>query len=960
MKSQILKIAGVKDEASFYAKFPSEEAFMKKHGKEFQAKYGANIKKAQDGRNLLELDPTMPMSNYQENPYAQTLGLQMKGFQGLPAQSIGIPKMKGVQDVYDTSLSTELSQQTPSFASINKPQFSDIVGKAMPAVGDIVSGFSQLGGARKKMLKSKQASQVSDVVAQASATRDEIMPNRYNLPTDSINTGEEFFPIQGVGTNPLAKYGTNLPKAANGFSNFMTQGGGGQAISGLTGNLFGNSGGSQIGGGVGELAGTAFGGPLGGALGKIGGQIVGGLLDTNAKKTKQYDARTERNNNIALANNYAQAMQGQYGSYMEDGGQLSEDINVIDNDHLETISYNPFLPDGGETVMFRGPSHKNGGIPISYGNNPVEVEGGEPAVKLENGGQGEELTVFGNLQIPQSFAESVDSKAKGKKFKNYVNDLAKVENKQNKILEKSSEELQMLNPKNPFEQLKSKSLEAMTIGANMKLKQIADKKTELASLQTAINETAKQYGLNAGMLSKGKIKKEKNPELYAEYGTDIEYGEDGINVDPDKKKLTRAQAKEQGYKQNSKGEWVRLKKEGNTTKEEKVEIVKSAKALDAIPKGQKLNSETGLYGGVTQEQFDAYKKENNFFDWTNFDPKKAEDLNRWKQAFNTEAEKRGSKARILDDKNNTPKFGQQYLSAKLDDEKKIIPSEIANQPEYENVDVYDPELAPIPYKRSWAMDAYNQILPWIRPSDARGLDPNQLYPEMLAMANNQLEGVQAQSFQPQLDVPYDISLQDQLNEINAQTRGVQRMLKYNPAAQANLVAQNYQASSKVLGDQFRQNQGMKNQVYSNNRNIMNDAQLKNLGIFDQQYQRQAQARSNTKETAQEIANSMSSKYLQNDLENNKLRTMENMYNYRFGDDFRARNLNPLFQPNMTPVGAQERQQQIPVLDSEGNVKYYQLAPTKQNPSLANTPIVAKNETKIKLTNGAIMKTLKRI
>ena len=88
--------------------------------------------------------------------------------------------------------------------------------------------------------------------------------------------------------------------------------------------------------------------------------------------------------------------------------------------------------------------------------------------------------------------------------------------------------------------------------------------------------------------------------------------------------------------------------------------------------------------------------------------------------------------------------------------------------------------------------------------------------------------------------------------------------------------------------------------------------------------------------------------------------MENMYNYRFGDDFRARNLNPLFQPNMTPVGAQEGQQQIPVLDSEGNVKYYQLAPTKQNPSLANTPIVAKNGTKIKLTNGAIMKTLKRI
>ena len=33
MKAEFLKIAGVKSEAEFYKKFPSEEAFMKKHGK---------------------------------------------------------------------------------------------------------------------------------------------------------------------------------------------------------------------------------------------------------------------------------------------------------------------------------------------------------------------------------------------------------------------------------------------------------------------------------------------------------------------------------------------------------------------------------------------------------------------------------------------------------------------------------------------------------------------------------------------------------------------------------------------------------------------------------------------------------------------------------------------------------------------------------------------------------------
>ena len=35
MKDQILKLAGVKTEKQFYKKFPSEEAFMKVHGKAF-------------------------------------------------------------------------------------------------------------------------------------------------------------------------------------------------------------------------------------------------------------------------------------------------------------------------------------------------------------------------------------------------------------------------------------------------------------------------------------------------------------------------------------------------------------------------------------------------------------------------------------------------------------------------------------------------------------------------------------------------------------------------------------------------------------------------------------------------------------------------------------------------------------------------------------------------------------
>ena len=67
------------------------------------------------------------------------------------------------------------------------------------------------------------------------------------------------------------------------------------------------------------------------------------------------------------------------------------------------MSYNPYLPDGGETVMFRGKSHDesdgkgNTGIGITYGDSPVEVERGEPAVQLNNGSDGDSsVTVYGN------------------------------------------------------------------------------------------------------------------------------------------------------------------------------------------------------------------------------------------------------------------------------------------------------------------------------------------------------------------------------------------------------------------------------------------------------------------------------------------------------------------------------------------------------------------------------------
>jgi hypothetical protein len=201
------------------------------------------------------------------------------------------------------------------------------------------------------------------------------------------------------------------------------------------------------------------------------------------------------------------------------------------------------------------------------------------------------------------------------------------------------------------------------------------------------------------------------------------------------------------------------------------------------------------------------------------------------------------------------------------------------------------------------MTAFNQLLPYLRPSDAEPLDPNQLAGEMYALSTNQLEPVRAQTYQPELATPYDISLQDQLNANQNDFRATQRMVGYNPAALSMLNAQKYSANQQVLGEQFRMNQAMKDSVYGENRQALNQARLQNLGIYDQQYGRQQQALSNTKATTQAALNSISSKYAQNQLENKTLQTQENMYNYRFGPGMRAMNMNPLQQFNTDMVAS---------------------------------------------------------
>ena len=182
-------------------------------------------------------------------------------------------------------------------------------------------------------------------------------------------------------------------------------------------------------------------------------------------------------------------------------------------------------------------------------------------------------------------------------------------------------------------------------------------------------------------------------------------------------------------------------------------------------------------------------------------------------------------------------------------------------------------------------------LPYLRPSNQRPMDPEAFTGEMFALATNQLEPVKAQKFVPYLTQGIQISLQDQMNEVTAQTRAAERMARGNPEALAMIAAQAYDAKNKIKGEEFRLNQGEKQRVAETNRQVLNEANKMNLGIMDEQYVRQQTAKSKTKEQARVALSSISDKILKNKFENKELGVYENLYGFRFGPNGQAYNTN---------------------------------------------------------------------
>jgi hypothetical protein len=922
--SALVGFANQKGDTTFIKPEDYERFGVPKYGREYIEKAtkkfkdgGVSVNEA-DAQPLKKLDQLLNFTNYNDMAKAKKGKKLPKAQFGIPSEyNLNLAQYDPKTQMFNSptgriSMYDTMNQGfTKGGSNMGALSSLDSANKALGDMGGIGGASTQLlGGIQllmeegKQRKKTQQALALSDVTAQAATSRPVGTQRKYVRPEDMLvnpgetgspyGTGYDFLQMENggfIGGNPTeiqnmynpgdlysdlgyeplddsnqvkqfayggkAQFGTvEAGQLGSTFGSFLGGGGGQQSGAGQIG--------SAVGGIAGNLLLPGIGGPIGSALGGALGGVIGG----QSQKTMEQKQRRIQGNLGSAA--LQQSLQGQFSGNMEQGGELKylshtwqpqtitkfgeydmKDLLAPPKDadmlraggHLkeytapseramsterpdfqmggelqthwggyaEPISQNPYLPDGGETIMFRGQSHDESdgkgrtGIGVTYGNNPVEVERGEPAVKLKDGGTGQDsMVVFGNMKIPSyGVSELNDPKAKGMKFKRYAEDLSKIENKANKVSDKALKLIDETDGDDQFGLLSLSTANIMMKGSDMKLKDAAMKKQLAAGIQSAILDTAEELGLENDALAKGKIKSAKGGGKF----TSAQMGTALPNSYTD----------------------AMFNKFGPFNPLEEV-VVQGVK-----PKGESSKSKVAKAAAKAA----PIKRQMATLDFT---PRElTDDI---------------SPIVEIDSLKTTTPGIEKLKSFK------------AIQPEEDKFDL---------------LDFANMLSPYTRPLLRNPLDPGQLAPEMMALATNVVEPVQAQQFRPMLEQTPTVSFQDQLNEIQAEANAARRLVGNNPAGQAAISAQAANAKNKVLGEQLRTNQML--QLESRRRNLatLNDATLKNLGILDQQFTRQAQARSATKAQAQLALNSIADKIARNRAETLQANVMSNMYpQYTFG------------------------------------------------------------------------------
>lgn len=565
---------------------------------------------------------------------------------------------------------------------------------------------------------------------------------------------------------------------------------------------------------------------------------------------------------------------------------------------IKTLSTNPV--DGG-TIEFVGNSHADGGMDINYGGKSVEVEGAETAIMSPD----QTLNIMGNMKVPGT----------NKKFKQISKELAKKESKYSELIDKGSELITNSDPTNKWDRLAFNAGNVMNTGGHLGAQDIAKKKQMLVSIQSVMLEHADQLGLDPISFSEGGNRKAKNgAKLKAAAGA-------SVSGDPVREAINKAAAK-YGIRPGVLKKLVNVESGGSTRARSSVGALGVMQFMPATAKGygitesQLTSSDPKDIEAVVDAGVKHFK---GLLDKNGGDEKLALAAYNGGQGAVDFVKKQLGKKQItgnewvdfMEKRNQTHPTDKTsaWQNQTLDYVQAISGSDTSKmqgvRDKYYDTAQVDPTLQTV-YKGTYTLpkdkltvqpdkpitpnhpdapglDSLNYQEPVPLESNAKGLNWKQIAPELLALGNNKPEAVFMQSYTPDLYVPYKVTAQDQLNENTDSFNAMQRLVGNNPSALATLAAQKYTADSQALGNAFKFNQGIENDVTNKNVGLLNDAKLKNLQLADTQYTRQSTGLSKTKTQNQLIANSIAGKYLQNEANNRKLAIYENLYDYRFRD-----------------------------------------------------------------------------
>lgn len=176
---------------------------------------------------------------------------------------------------------------------------------------------------------------------------------------------------------------------------------------------------------------------------------------------------------------------------------------------------------------------------------------------------------------------------------------------------------------------------------------------------------------------------------------------------------------------------------------------------------------------------------------------------------------------------------------------------------------------------------------------------------------------------PNLKVPYQISLQDRLNQNQSTFNAISKQNPNNYAALSSLAAQKYDADNNVLGEEFRANQGIASQTSNDNTAIMNEAQRANVQLNMEQLYKQSMAKSNTEAHKAQALASISDHINTKAYENMNIQLDEMKYGYRPYRDPDGNLKLEYTGPNAflagTPYGTAAKEDVTKEYDADGNL-----------------------------------------